>query len=131
MAKHRVLSIGQCGADHAAIARSIERHFDAEVLTASTAEEARAKLQKETFALVLINRILDADGSSGIDVLKRFKAEEGMRDVPIMLVSNREDAQREAVQAGAVRGFGKAGLGQPQMLGRLQPFLQTAESVSR
>jgi hypothetical protein len=37
-----------------------------------------------------------------------------------MLVSNHEDAQREAVQAGALPGFGKASLGQPAMIARLK-----------
>ena len=41
----------------------------------------------------------------------------------MMLVSNYEDAQNEAVAAGALPGFGKASLGQPHMLARLRPLL--------
>src|SRR5437762_11331615 len=112
MSMQRVLSIGQCGADHAGIAMAIRRHFEAEVVPARTADEALAELRQGTFALVLVNRTLDADGSSGIDVVSRLKNEEGL-EVPVMLVSNYEDSQREAVEAGAVPGFGKAALGQP------------------
>jgi two-component system chemotaxis response regulator CheY len=127
----RVLSVGQCGADHAAIARTIQRHFDAEVVSAETAEEALAELRKGMFAVVLVNRILEADGSSGVDVVKRLKMEECLHDVPVMLISNYEDSQREAIQAGAVPGFGKAALKQPHTIARLAAFLQATESVSR
>jgi CheY-like chemotaxis protein len=122
----RVLSIGQCGADHAAIATAIRRHFEAEVVPARTANEALAELRNGRFALVLVNRTLDADGSSGIDVVNRLK-KDADRDIPVMLISNYEDSQREAVEAGAVPGFGKAALGQPQMVGRVKPFLRTKE----
>jgi hypothetical protein len=40
-----------------------------------------------------------------------------------MLISNYEDAQKEAQAAGAVAGFGKAALGQPAMLDRVRPYL--------
>jgi hypothetical protein len=41
-----------------------------------------------------------------------------------MLVSNYEDAQAQAVQAGATTGFGKAALGQPHMLARVERYLR-------
>ena len=41
-----------------------------------------------------------------------------------MLVSNYADAQREAVEAGAEPGFGKASLGRPEMLGKIRPILE-------
>ena len=46
-----------------------------------------------------------------------------LRRVPVMLVSNYEDAQREAVAKGALPGFGKAALGQPHTLARLRAVL--------
>jgi two-component system, chemotaxis family, chemotaxis protein CheY len=131
MAHRRVLSIGQCGADHANLRLAIERHFDAEVVPAATAEEALAELRRDSFTLVLVNRIMDADGSSGVDFVKRLKGQADLGDIPVMLVSNLDDAQREAIEAGAVPGFGKAALGQPHMIGRLKPFLQTTESPGR
>jgi DNA-binding NtrC family response regulator len=123
MAGKRVLSVGQCGADDGAIRWAMEKHFAAEVIPAATAAEAEAKLRQEPYDLVLVNRILDADGSSGLDLIERLKAAEGSRTVPVMLVSNYEDWQRQAVAKGALPGFGKSGLGQPQMLGRLRPIL--------
>jgi two-component system chemotaxis response regulator CheY len=128
MPMQRVLSIGQCGADHAAIALAIQRHFEAEVVPAGTANEALSKLREETFALVLVNRILDGDGSSGVNLVNRLKAGGDLQGVPVMLVSNYTDSQREAMQAGAVPGFGKAVLGQTEMIQCLTPFLQRTEA---
>ena len=86
-------------------------------------EQALEQLRQETFALVLVNRVFDADGSSGLDLIRALKAEEPLRDVPVMLVSNYEEAQAQAVQAGAALGFGKAALGQPHMLARVETYL--------
>lgn len=124
MSTKKVLSIGQCFADQGAMRRTFQKHLGAEVVSVDDGDEALASLRSETFALVLVNRVLDADGSSGLEVLRQIKADEKGAAVPVMLVSNYEDAQRQAEQAGAVRGFGKAVLGQPAMLARVRPFLE-------
>jgi CheY-like chemotaxis protein len=123
MSAKRVLSVGQCFADYGSIARTLQHHFAAEVVGADDAGEALDRLRRETFALVLVNRRLDADGSSGLEVIQQIKADETLRQTPVMLVSNYEDAQKEAVEAGALPGFGKGSLGQPHMLARLRPLL--------
>lgn len=122
MPARRILSIGQCFADHSSITRTVQKHFDAEVVPAATAAEALAQLRQQTFDLVLVNRVLDADGSSGVDLIKQFKRDETLK-VPVMLVSNYEDAQQQAVASGALPGFGKSALSQPRTLGRLQGVL--------
>jgi hypothetical protein len=43
--------------------------------------------------------------------------------VPAMLVSNYEDAQQEAVAAGAVPGFGKSALYGPLVAERVRSYL--------
>jgi two-component system chemotaxis response regulator CheY len=110
-------------ADHGSISRTLRKAFAVEVVPVDTLSEALEQLRAGDYALVLVNRQLDADGSSGLDVIRRVKADESLRQVPIMLVSNYEDAQNEAEKAGAERGFGKAALGQPQMLERVRSFL--------
>jgi two-component system chemotaxis response regulator CheY len=120
--KH-VLSVGQCFADHSAISRAIRQHFDAEVVGAATQAEALEKLRHQPFALVLVNRVLDADRSSGLNLITRLKEEEDLRNIPVMLVSNYEDSQRDAVAKGALPGFGKAELGQPWTVERLKAVL--------
>jgi two-component system chemotaxis response regulator CheY len=120
----RVLSVGQCGADHFGISRTLQLHFEAEVVAAHTPEEALSRLRQGDFALILVNRVLDSDGSSGLDLVKQLKVNDDLRELPVMLVSNYEDAQEEAIRAGAVPGFGKSALGQPRMLDRVRLFLK-------
>ncbi len=117
------LRAGQCAADNWSISRFIRKHFDAEVLTADSAAEALDKLRAGRFDLVLVNRVFDADGSSGMEVIKEMHADRELQAIPVMLVSNYEDPQREAVELGAAPGFGKAALGQPQTVARLKAFL--------
>jgi two-component system, chemotaxis family, chemotaxis protein CheY len=124
VAAKRVLSAGQCAADNWSISRFIRKHFDAEVLTADSASEALDQLRAGRFDLVLVNRVFDADGSSGMEVIKEMRADPDLRAIPVMLVSNYEDPQREAVELGAAPGFGKAALGQPQTVARLKAFLE-------
>lgn len=123
MATKRVLSVGQCFADHSAISRTLQNRFSAEVVPASTREEALSQLRQGGFDLVLVNRVFDADGSAGLDVIRQLKAADQWNDVPVMLVSNFEDSQRAAIALGAVPGFGKAALGQPQTIARLNAVL--------
>ncbi len=121
-AKH-VLSGGQCPADDAGMRRMFAGQLGAAVTAADTADEALAALRGGAFDLVVINRVLDHDGSSGLDLVGRIKADPQLAGVPVMLVSNHEDAQREAVAQGALAGFGKAALGQPHTLARLRAAL--------
>jgi CheY-like chemotaxis protein len=131
MAGKRVLSVGQCMADHSGISRALGAAFGAEVVPASTAQEAFARLRGGDFDLVLINRVLDQDGTPGVEAVRAIKGDEALRDVPVMLVSNHADAQSEAVRAGAVPGFGKAELGRPAMLARVGAVLGTSQEKAR
>jgi two-component system chemotaxis response regulator CheY len=125
MAAKQILSVGNCYADHGAIAHTFDHHFQAQVVSVDTAAEALETLREKPFDLVLVNRVLDRDGSSGLDAIEQIRAEDDLRTIPIMLVSNYEDAQREAVARGALPGFGKAGLGQPHMLARVEKVFST------
>jgi two-component system chemotaxis response regulator CheY len=123
MSAKRVLSIGQCGADHGAIAYTLHKHFGAEVESAATTSEALVRLCRKQFDLVLVNRLLDYDGSPGLEAIRQIKADPALSGTPVMLVSNYEDAQEQAAAEGALPGFGKAGLGQPLMLDRVRAAL--------
>jgi CheY-like chemotaxis protein len=123
MSTRRTLSVGQCMADHGGIAHMLRSTFGAEVISADTADEALERLHQETFDLVLVNRVFDRDGDSGIDFIRRVNADELLRKVPVMLVSNYEDAQARAVAAGAQPGFGKATLHEPETIDLLRAYL--------
>ncbi len=129
MLTKRVLSVGQCSADHSALARTFRSHFGAEVVSADSAAEALGLMEGEAFDLVLVNRVFDADGTSGLEFLRQLTQEPPRANVPVMLVSNHDWAQDEAVKAGARHGFGKASLGQPQMLARVREVLEEGVQV--
>jgi two-component system chemotaxis response regulator CheY len=124
MSARRILSVGQCAFDHSNISRTFQSSFGTEVVPANTADEALQKLQQGPFALVLVNRIFDRDGDSGLALLRQLKETPELSQVPVMLVSNFEDAQQQAVAAGALQGFGKSALGRPEMLDRVRVVLE-------
>jgi len=120
----RVLDVGQCGPDHAAISRYLTRHFDCEIVQADGLDDARAQLQSGRFDLALVNRKLDADYSDGIEVIRAIKSDPATADVPVMLVTNYPEHQDAAIAAGAIRGFGKLEFENPETRERLAAVLK-------
>jgi CheY-like chemotaxis protein len=123
MTAKRILSVGQCAADHGSISRTFQQTFGAEVVGVDTNVEALEKLRREPFALVLVNRVFDADEASGLEFIQQVKSDADLQQTPIMLVSNYEDAQLEAIEVGALRGFGKAALKALQTTERIKKVL--------
>lgn len=123
MSKPRVLSVGQCGFDHAGLSRHLAQQFGAEVVAEHSTAGALRALQSGTFDLVLVNRVFDADGSSGLELIRSIKGDSTDPSPPLMLVSNHPDAQDQAVALGALPGFGKAELSSPQTRERLAAAL--------
>lgn len=119
----RVLDVGNCAADHAAIRFLIERGFDATVARAHGERDALAVLRSEPFDLVLVNRLLN-QGGEGMQVISRIKNEPDLASVPMMLVTDYSEHQRAAVEAGAEYGFGKSELQTPQTREKLKRFLE-------
>ncbi len=117
----RILDIGQCGFDHAAIVDFLQHIVSATVESAATGAEAEKLVRQNPYQLVLVNRILDADGSSGIDLIQRLCKIPNCP--PVMLVSNLPEAQAGALAAGAVQGFGKAGIHLPQTAEHVREIL--------
>lgn len=106
MSQRKILDVGQCGVDGPWMKKVLTQKLRAVVDKADTGDEAKRKLQAGGYSLVLVNRKLAADNASGIDVIADLR---GVDDqTPIMLVSDYEDAQEEAVAKGATRGFGKS-----------------------
>jgi CheY-like chemotaxis protein len=123
MMTKRVLDVGNCGVDHAAIRAMLEKTFRAEVVQADGANDALAALRSGPFDLVLVNRKLDQDYSDGMDVVKQIKSDRQLSTVPCMLVTNYPDQQEIAVTAGAEYGFGKKSLNAAETHQRLAKFL--------
>jgi CheY-like chemotaxis protein len=122
MTKH-VLSVGQCSADDARLARMLAIEADAHLDRAHSAADAEARLAATAYDLVLVNRIIDGDGSEGVDFIARSK---DTTPVPFMLVSDYADAQEAAQAAGALPGFGKGALHTPEVGQLLRQALNSA-----
>jgi CheY-like chemotaxis protein len=110
MDKPHILSVGQCSFDHGLITRHLRMIYGAEVAGANTINEALVTLRAGNFDLVLVNRVFDGDGTPGLDLIRAIKADPELAAVPVMLVSNHQDAHVEAQSLGALPGFGKADL---------------------
>ncbi|MEM7455905.1 MAG: hypothetical protein AAF456_16255 [Planctomycetota bacterium] len=119
----RVLSVGQCDADNSSISGLLNENFKVEIVIAHHYEDAVQAARDEKFDLVMVNRLLDKDGSAGMNIVTTLLTDASTSQVPVMLVSNFQDAQREAVSAGAVEGFGKAALRDPETVARLAAYL--------
>jgi len=119
----RVLDVGNCVPDHAAIRRLLETTFKAEVVQVDDAASALASLRGQPFDLALVNRKLDMDYSDGLEIIKQIKADPKVAAVPCMLITNYPDQQQIAVQAGAEPGFGKKELYTEETKRRLAKFL--------
>ena len=121
--KRKVLDVGQCNADNSRISQLLQKHFDAQVDRSHSLDEAVKAATSTAYDLILINRLLDANGSAGMDVLASLKSNPASTDIPVMIVSNYQEAQDQAVQNGAVAGFGKAALDSTDTLEKLSQYL--------
>ena len=124
----RILDIGQCGYDSGQIEALLTRVLGATVDHSPTKADAMSRCAKNSYDLILVNRLLDYDHSSGLDLIRDLI--DGGTTIPIMLVSNLAGAQDSAVELGAIRGFGKAELNSPETVARLQSILDGKQGAS-
>ncbi|MBX9789308.1 MAG: response regulator [Pirellulales bacterium] len=125
-AHKRVLDVGNCVPDHAAIRRLLEGTFAAEVVQTHDLAGTLAELRAGSFDLVLVNRKLDQDYTDGMEIIRRMKADPQLAAVPVMLITNYPEHQQAAVEAGALLGFGKLELASPLTRARLAAALGLA-----
>lgn len=117
--RKRVLDVGNCQPDHAAIKGLLAR-FDCDIVQAHEASDALKALRAAPFDLVLVNRKLDIDYSDGIEVIRQIKADPQVGQTPVMLITNYAEHQDAAQQLGALRGFGKLEYGKPETTQKLE-----------
>lgn len=103
----RVLDIGNCSMDHGAISGMLRKQFQADVVQCHGPEDSLAALRAGKFDLVLVNRKLDQDYSDGLEIIQAIKADPKLAATPVMLITNYPQYEEQAVEAGALPGFGK------------------------
>ena len=119
----RVLDVGQCNPDHSSLTHFLNTHFDVEIDRSHVLDDTLSKLRDSEYDLVMINRKLDRDYSDGMLILEAIKTDDSLKHLPVILISNYEDAQQAAIAAGAEPGFGKAQLDRPESVERVRAVL--------
>jgi two-component system, chemotaxis family, chemotaxis protein CheY len=123
----KVALVGHCGPDSSYLRMAVSKALrDAKVVAADDDLELK-QLLRDGVDLLLFNRVLDYGFRSdeGIDVIRQLRSDHPQ--VKMMLVSNYEDAQEAAVQAGALPGFGKREIGTPRVTQVLREALGATE----
>lgn len=129
MRKH-VLDVGNCSFDHSNLKRLIESNFDATVSRAHGPADAITSLRGGEFDLVLVNRVMNRDGSDGLGLIQTIKADPQLSSTPAMLISDFEHFQQQATTVGAEMGFGKKSLDSPETRQRLAEILGSASPAT-
>ena len=123
----KVLLVGHCGPDSAYLRQSVRKAVqDVEILSADDGRELTKTLEAGPVDLVLFNRELGYgyDPDTGVEAIRALRSV--YPELKMILVSNYDDAQRAALQAGGQPGFGKRDLGTPKVAELLREVLGTA-----
>lgn len=123
MAK-KVVLVGHCGADSAYLRIAVGNVQKGISVIAADDQDSLKKALAEGADLLLLNRRLDwgFHTDEGIELIRSLRMEHP--DLRMMLVSNYEEAQAAAVQAGALPGFGKRELGSAKVTELLRGALE-------
>jgi hypothetical protein len=112
MAK-RILLVGHCGIDGPRLKDELSRALQGVEVERVNSEADLAKAVRGGADLALVNREPVGFDAEGLDLIRQVK--ELDPDCRVMLVSDYDDAQRDAERAGALRGFGKSQMGSPRL----------------
>ncbi|TWU40366.1 Response regulator receiver domain protein [Novipirellula aureliae] len=124
-----LVDCGNCGPDFQSIRRMASSHFKASVIQTHGFDDTVEALRKHKVDLVTINRKLDRDYSDGLEILAKIKGDPAFKEVPVMLVTNYDEHQQSAIEAGGVRGFGKLSMNDEVTRKLLEPYLSEKSAV--
>jgi CheY-like chemotaxis protein len=119
-----VVDVGNCEMDHGSLRAMLEPSFQVSLIQAHSADEALDLLRSRRVDLLLVNRKLDRDQSDGLEIIKRVKGDPELAATACMLISNFEESQQQARDAGAEPGFGKLRLQDAETKARLAKVLE-------
>ena len=111
---HLVALVGHCEVDGPRLKREISAGLPGtEVVRINTMGDLERTLE-EGVDLLLVNREPVGFEEEGVELIREVL--EAHPAAKVMLVSNKAEAQEEAVKAGAMEGFGKKLMGTPELL---------------
>ena len=118
---NRVVLVGHCGPDTFMLRAAVERAApNAQVVDALSDQDITENAGPGS--LMLVNRVLDGRFSDSDGIALIASLVDG--GTPAMLISNFEDAQERAEQAGALPGFGKRDLNTDHATQRISTALE-------
>ncbi len=107
----RILLVGHCEVDGPRLQDQLSTAIPSAEIERINSDADLWQAVEQGNALMLVNREPVGFEGEGLDLIKQVMLEHP--DVKAMLVSDYPDAQREAEQAGALKGFGKREMGSP------------------
>jgi CheY-like chemotaxis protein len=115
MSKRVVALVGHCGPDSSYLRMTISSAIKDVTVATAYDEASLNKLLEQGVDLLLLNRQLDYGYKfdEGVELIRDLRAK--YPSLKMMLVSNYEEAQEAAVEAGALNGFGKREQGTPKV----------------
>lgn len=122
----RVALVGHCGPDSSFLRLAVSKALPGCQIIGADNQAQLDKVLTEGADLLLINRLLEAGytHTEGLALITQLKSSHPQ--LRLMLVSNFEDAQKLAVEAGALPGFGKRDIGSPKVTAAIRSALGMA-----
>lgn len=111
----RIALIGNCDPDNWSLQRRLGELGHSVVAMWESVAETQQALPVTACDLLIINRVFDATGESGLDLISSLKRGSAEPSPAVMLLSNFAWAQQAARELGALPGFGKSELSSPQL----------------
>jgi len=105
----KIVLVGHCTPDNYMLKSTVARHTpDVDIQIVN--DQSKLDEHADAKALLLVNRVLDGsfDAQDGIDLIKKHTGKDNAPTA--LLISNYDEYQEKAKQAGAVEGFGKSEL---------------------
>jgi hypothetical protein len=119
----KLLDVGNCDPDHGLIKQMLSENFDVHIDRVMFVDDALARMRETQYDLVMFNRLIFEDGSEGIVLLQRARADPAIKATPIMMISNFDEAQAASIAAGGEPGFGKKAVFAEQTIQLLTKYL--------
>lgn len=127
----RIALVGHCVPDAYMLKSAVER-FAPGASVVSVNQTADLQRELDAADVLLVNRVLDGyfEHSTGVALIRSIIRDASTAPTAV-LISNRDDAQAEALAAGAMPGFGKSELYEDSTRERLTAAIERSASRHR
>ena len=117
-----VALVGHCEMDGPRLKREISEGLAGTEVVRINSLKDLDRVVEQGADLLLVNRVPVGFDEEGVDLIRRVHRKDP--EAKVMLVSDRLDAQAEAVDAGALPGFGKELMGTKELIEAVEEGLE-------